>query len=84
MTTGDIQISNIMVLPDGETKDNNDLYSGPNFGELDEKLQSSWYAYLEERGIDNDLVYYIMFSTNEKEQKEYENWLDKCAEFVEK
>jgi hypothetical protein len=83
MTTGDIRIANIMMIPEGHSKDSDELYSGPNFNELDEELQGAWYQYLEERGIDNDTCYYILYTTNEREQKEYENWLKQCAEFME-
>jgi hypothetical protein len=49
---------------------------------LDEKLQKSFYNFLKERKIDDDLSFFILSYSNIKEQNEYKNWLKKFYDFT--
>ena len=57
-------------------------YSGPKFGDLDETVQDAFMAYLEERGVDSEMLEYLLELSIDKEQREYVNWLKRTAEFV--
>ena len=59
-------------------------YSGPAFADLDETVQDAFGAYLEERGVDSEMMEYLMELSVDKEQREYVNWLKRTAEFVKK
>ncbi|KAI8060281.1 mitochondrial glycoprotein [Gongronella butleri] len=59
------------------------LYIGPQFGELDEGLQSQFVAYLEERGVNAALATFLPDYVEYKEQKEYTQWLNNVKNFVE-
>jgi hypothetical protein len=58
-------------------------YSGPVFEELDEELQDAFRAYLEARGVDEDLGEYLRWLLVDKEQREYTAWLEGVKRFVE-
>ena len=60
-----------------------DAYDGPKFDELDAKLQASFYAYLEGKGVDPDLCETICAYASHKEALEYANWLERCGKFLE-
>jgi complement component 1 Q subcomponent-binding protein len=57
-------------------------YEGPNFEELDENLQAAFYEYLTERNIDDDLSFFVLAYSRDKEQREYVNWLEKVQSFT--
>ncbi|KAI5477617.1 hypothetical protein MNV49_006104 [Pseudohyphozyma bogoriensis] len=59
------------------------LYLGPEFENLDEKVQTEFEAYLDERGIDSNLALLIPDLAEYKEQQEYVSWLSKVKGFVE-
>ncbi|KAH8925433.1 mitochondrial glycoprotein [Atractiella rhizophila] len=56
----------------------------PAFNSLDDALQGHFYAYLEERGIDEALAQALPEYCDWKEQKEYVNWLSNVRDFVKK
>ena len=58
------------------------LYGGPIFQDLDESLQETFHAYLEERGFDSGLSNFISCYVDEKEQNEYRNWLGNVKKFI--
>ena len=61
------------------------LYSlGPRFDDLDDDLKEEFYNYLEERGIDNELSFFLVSQARFKEEKEYVHWLEKVGEFATK
>ena len=72
---------------DGLFKDDYDKtktpYLGPTFDNLDEKVQRSFYEYLESLGINEKLLAYIECTSVDKEQKMYINWLQDISKFVE-
>lgn len=59
-------------------------YGGPIFHQLNEDLQESFYSYLAERNIDNDLSFFILSYSRVKEQTEYRLWLNSVLSFVQK
>jgi complement component 1 Q subcomponent-binding protein len=59
-------------------------YAGPKYADLDEKLQEGFSEYLDERGIDENLVAFISEYSDWKEQKEYVKWLEAVQKFVSK
>ena len=61
-----------------------DKYGGPIFEELDDELKDSVEHYLEERGINGELVEFVGDYAHAKELKEYANWLEKVQSFVSK
>ncbi|KAI8976534.1 mitochondrial glycoprotein [Pilobolus umbonatus] len=59
-----------------------DLYMGPDYDSLDEDFQTTFIAYLEERGIDTALASFLPDYIDYKERKEYVNWLRQLDGFV--
>ncbi|CAR21227.1 Mam33p [Lachancea thermotolerans CBS 6340] len=57
------------------------VYHGPPFSNLDEELQESLEAYLESRGINEELATFIGTYSEFKENKEYINWLKNMKTF---
>lgn len=58
------------------------MYQGPTFAELHDKLVDSVAAFLEERGVDDDLSAFVASYSYWMEQQEYENWLRCVADFA--
>ena len=79
-----LHIQQVRYVPAGKELGDQELYGGPTFDQLDESLQDAFYAYLAERGINEDLSFFILAHSGLKEQKEYENWLNKLMEFTSK
>lgn len=65
---------------DGDVEES--AYTGPEFEELDEELQSQFKAYLEERGVTADLGGYLLRLVHDKEQREYMYWLEQVKGFL--
>jgi len=81
--TATLKVSNVQYLPAGKEVDDDFLYSGPTFSQLSEELADSFLSFLAERKIDDDMAFFVLSYSREKEQKEYVNWLNKVLEFVE-
>ncbi|CDO71085.1 hypothetical protein BN946_scf184844.g89 [Trametes cinnabarina] len=58
-------------------------YLGPQFDTLDISLQDEFDKFLQERGINQSLAYFIPEYAEYKEQKEYVSWLKNVKGFVE-
>ena len=71
-------------LAPGKAVDDAGSYAGPVFEQLNAELQDGFYTFLAERGIDDDLCFFVLSYSRVKEQTEYANWLNKCLNFVEK
>ena len=78
-----LRIENAQFIPAGKEIDDDNLYGGPLFYQLDESLQEAFKSYLSDRKIDEDLCYFILAYSRSKEQKEYVNWLEKMLDFTE-
>lgn len=57
-------------------------YAGPNFDELDYKLQDEYHYLLENVGIDNDFACLVADYAASKEQGEYVNFLKRSIDFL--
>lgn len=57
------------------------VYHGPPFSNLDEELQESLEAYLESRGMTEELASFIGAYSEYKENQEYVQWLNKMKQF---
>jgi complement component 1 Q subcomponent-binding protein, mitochondrial len=77
-------VRSVRHLAAGKEIADSQAYAGPVFEQLNVELQDSFYAFLEERGVDDDLCFFILSYSRVKEQGEYSNWLDKILNFVEK
>ena len=78
-----LMINSVEILPNGKEK-TDALYGGPVFDQLEEGVQKSFYEYLAERKIDDDLSYFVLSYSRDKEQREYVHWLKSVLSFVEK
>jgi len=58
------------------------LYIGPQFETLDLNFQEEFEKFLQERGINESLAFFIPEYAQHKEQKEYVDWLGKVKNFV--
>ena len=78
-----LDIIHVALEEDGDDDDVDDaFYTGPDFEELDESLQDSFLAFLEERDITPELGEWLMHLVHDKEQREYMYWLEKVKHFV--
>lgn len=81
-TDEDVVYRNLRYLPAEKANDDMDFYGGPTLEDLDENLQTAIDEFLEKRGIDKDLSYFVMAYAREKEQKEYIRWLRNLHDFA--
>jgi complement component 1 Q subcomponent-binding protein len=58
------------------------LYIGPQFESLDLSLQEEFEKFLQERGINESLAFFVPEYAQYKEQKEYIEWLGKVKNFI--
>jgi len=66
--------------PGAESSDGS--YTGPEFDELDETLQTAFAEFLEQRDIGPAFAEYLLEVSYDKEQREYCNWLHRVGAFV--
>uniref|UniRef100_A0A2P2KF38 Mitochondrial glycoprotein family protein n=1 Tax=Rhizophora mucronata TaxID=61149 RepID=A0A2P2KF38_RHIMU len=59
-------------------------YEGPDFNDLDENLQKHFHKYLEIRGITPSASNFLLEYMNNKDNREYLQWLKNLKNFVEK
>ncbi|KAF5750909.1 hypothetical protein HS088_TW03G01249 [Tripterygium wilfordii] len=59
-------------------------YEGPDFSDLDEKLQKEVHSYLEVRGIKPSTTNYLFSHMQNKDGREYRQWLKNLKNFIEK
>ncbi|WCJ40405.1 Mitochondrial glycoprotein family protein [Euphorbia peplus] len=58
-------------------------YVGPDFNELDDELQDSVYAFLEERGVDDEMAGFLHQYMKNKERNEYIRWMGTVKSYIE-
>lgn len=73
-----------MVMKKRDAVDDQGAYQGPEFSDLDEKLQKAFHKYLEVRGIKGSLFGFLHEYMINKDEKEYLVWLKNMKEFIEK
>lgn len=79
-----VSIDNVQYVPAGKSVNDETLYSGPIFDRLSDDLRESMLTFLEDRGIDDDMAFFVVAYAENKEQREYVNWLKKLMIFVDK
>lgn len=80
--TDALQVTGIKYTSADKPNDDIEGYAGPNLEDLEEAVQEEIFSYLADRKIDDDLAYFVLSYSREKEQKEYVNWLDKVSNFT--
>merc|ERR1712039_1058316 len=76
-------IGNVKSFANSEEKDGITSYNGPEFEDLDDKLQEAMDEYLAEVGMNNEVCDFIDASALDKEQREYIRWLKISKTFLE-
>ena len=76
-------IGNVSRFSSPEQRDSASTYNGPEFEDLDDKLQEAFDEYLAEMGMGEDVCDFIDASASDKEQREYIAWLNGVKAFVE-
>jgi complement component 1 Q subcomponent-binding protein, mitochondrial len=77
-----LEVKNVQYCPSGKDIEQDKLYAGPIFEDLDEELQNSFVQYLAELGVNDDVSFFIAGYADRKEQREYENWLKAVQAFT--
>jgi len=68
-------IGNLKSYASSEEKENPSSYNGPDFEDLDDKLQEAFDEYLAELGMSSEICDFIDAMAIDKEQREYVRWL---------
>jgi len=55
-----------------------------DFSILDERLQSSFLEYLKGFGVNEDVALFVEHFSQDKDQRQYMNWLKDVDEFIER
>jgi len=76
-------IGNVKSFANAEEKDSVSSYNGPEFEDLDEKLQESFDEYLGDLGMGSEVCDFIDAMALDKEQREYIRWLKNTHKFLE-
>eukprot|EP00933_Yihiella_yeosuensis_P080840 TRINITY_DN94352_c0_g1_i1.p1 TRINITY_DN94352_c0_g1~~TRINITY_DN94352_c0_g1_i1.p1 ORF type:complete len:245 (+),score=55.49 TRINITY_DN94352_c0_g1_i1:73-807(+) len=70
-------IGNVKSYTSAEEKDSLTSYNGPEFEDLDDKLQEAFDEYLGELGMSTEICDFVDAMASDKEQREYVRWLQK-------
>merc|ERR1719450_8142 len=76
-------IGNVKTFASAEEKDSIAGYNGPEFEDIDEKLQEAFDEYLAEVGVNNKVCDFIDAAALDKEQREYIRWLKNTKKVLE-
>merc|ERR1711920_376593 len=77
-------IGNVKSYASTEERDSVTSYNGPEFEDLDDKLQEAFDEYLAELGMSSEVCDFIDAMALDKGQREYVQWLKKAQSFLEK
>merc|ERR1719450_371656 len=75
-------IGNVKTFASAEEKDSISSYHGPEFEDLDDKLQEALDEYLAELGMGSEVCDFVDAMAVDKEQREYVNWLKNVQAFL--
>jgi len=75
-------IGNVKTFASDVEKDNVTSYNGPEFEDLDDKLQEAFDEYLAELGLNSEICDFIDAMAVDKEQREYVRWLKTAQKIV--
>ncbi|KAL0914721.1 hypothetical protein M5K25_015094 [Dendrobium thyrsiflorum] len=81
ISSSDLEIESV-IMKSTHDSDGQGAYQGPEFSELDERLQKAFHKYLKVRGIDSSLRDFLHEYMMNKDEREYLTWLKKVKEFV--
>mmetsp|Transcript_103586 Transcript_103586/g.251516 ORF Transcript_103586/g.251516 Transcript_103586/m.251516 type:complete len:233 (+) Transcript_103586:71-769(+) len=76
-------IGNVKSFSSAEERESPGAYNGPEFEDVDEKLQEAVDEYLAEAGMSNEVCDFIDAVALDKEQREYIRWLKTAKAFLE-
>jgi complement component 1 Q subcomponent-binding protein len=76
-------IGNVRTFNSAEEKDGMSSYNGPEFEDLDDKLQEAFDEYLADVGMSSEVCDFIDAMAVDKEQREYLRWLKNAAKCLE-
>lgn len=76
-------IGNVKTFTNAEAKESISAYNGPDFEDLDDKLQEALDEYLAEWGMSDEVCNFIDAMALDKEQREYMAWLKTMKQIVE-
>lgn len=74
-------IGNVRSFASASEKENVSSYNGPDFEDLDDKVQESFDEYLAEVGMNAEVCDFIDATASDKEQREYVRWLQTTMKF---
>eukprot|EP00746_Dinoflagellata_sp_MGD_P167895 gnl/MRDRNA2_/MRDRNA2_98870_c0_seq1.p1 gnl/MRDRNA2_/MRDRNA2_98870_c0~~gnl/MRDRNA2_/MRDRNA2_98870_c0_seq1.p1 ORF type:complete len:232 (-),score=74.04 gnl/MRDRNA2_/MRDRNA2_98870_c0_seq1:148-843(-) len=76
-------IGNVKCFANAEAKESVSAYNGPDFEDLDDKLQEALDEYLAEMGMSDEVCSLIDAMALDKEQREYMVWLKNLKQIFE-
>uniref|UniRef100_A0A7S4T469 Mitochondrial glycoprotein domain-containing protein n=1 Tax=Alexandrium monilatum TaxID=311494 RepID=A0A7S4T469_9DINO len=76
-------IGNVKSFSSTEERESVGAYNGPEFEDIDDKLQEALDEYLAEVGMNNEVCDFIDAVALDKEQREYIRWLKTAKAFLE-
>lgn len=83
VASSNLTVERVRYLKDfAKDAEDETLYFGPNFIDLELDVQDHFYSYLAERKIDDELAQFITQFADLKEQREYLAFLQDSARFV--
>ncbi|CAD7929568.1 unnamed protein product [Amoebophrya sp. A120] len=77
-----LSIGNLKTWSSVEERDNAAAYNGPEFDDLDDRLQEAMEEYLAEIGVSEEVQEFVNASAADKEQREYMRWMENLNKFV--
>jgi complement component 1 Q subcomponent-binding protein len=75
-------IGNVKNYSSAEEKEGVTSYNGPDFEDVDDKLQEAFDEYLADVGLNSEVCDFIDATATDKEQKEYIRWLQISHKFL--
>eukprot|EP00931_Biecheleriopsis_adriatica_P079402 TRINITY_DN527_c0_g3_i4.p1 TRINITY_DN527_c0_g3~~TRINITY_DN527_c0_g3_i4.p1 ORF type:complete len:257 (+),score=75.37 TRINITY_DN527_c0_g3_i4:59-772(+) len=76
-------IGSVKSYQSAEERDSATAYNGPDFEDLDDKLQEALDEYLGELGMNSEICDFVDAMASDKEQCEYIRWLTNTKKFIE-
>lgn len=75
-------IGNVKSFANAEEKDSVSSYNGPEFEDMDERLQGALDEYLAEMGMNSEVCDFMDAMATDKEQREYIRWLQTASKVM--
>lgn len=76
-------IGNVRAFANAEERDSASAFNGPEFDDLDDKLQEAFDEYLAEVGMSVEVCDFVDAMALDKEERDYIRWLKTAKSFVE-